>query len=408
MRGRHTLKFGGSWNYYQSESYYPGNNGQNGFISYTNFNFTGQAIGDFLLDQVSRKGKGSTSDAWTHLQHRVAFYGADDFKITDSLTLNLGLRWAFTSPLVEKDDRQANFDLTNATQLLAGQNGNSRALYDPFYNGWEPRLGFAYRQGERWVYRGGYAVSQYMEGTGANQRLPLNPPFFFESQVDYDRTTSAGTIATGFEGLQALDRISGQLRAWDAKIRPQFTQQWNAFVEYLVGSRSSINVGYVGSQSTNVINTIDANQPLPGTGDPRTWLPTQQRRPLYRIQSGHHLPHHDDLTRVSQRLQRASDDFQATAVAGTGLHRQLHAREGTVERSRVLRLRGRRGGNLDIHAGQQPRPRGQLRTGVLRRAAHLLAGRLAGSCRSGESGASAPTGTERSTRWQAAGRSVTR
>jgi hypothetical protein len=283
LRGRHTLKFGGSWNYNQSESYYPGNNGQNGFISYTNFNFTGQAIGDFLLDQVSRKGKGSTSDAWTHLQHRLAFYGADDFKIRDSLTLNLGLRWAYTSPFVEKNDRQANFDLTNAAPLLAGQNGNSRALYDSFYNGWEPRLGVAYRQGDRWVYRGGYAVSQYMEGTGANQRLPLNPPFFFESQVDYDRTTGPGTIASGFQGLQPLDRISGQLRAWDSQIRPQFTQQWNVFAEYLLGSRSSINVGYVGSNSTNVINTIDANQPLPGTGDPRTWLPTQQRRPLYRF-----------------------------------------------------------------------------------------------------------------------------
>jgi len=281
LRGRHTLKFGGSWNYYESKSYYPGNNGQNGFISYTNFNFTGQPFGDFLLDQVSRKGKGSTSDAWTHLQHRLAFYGADDFKIKDSLTLNLGLRWAFTSPFKEKNDRQANFDLTNASQLLAGQNGNSRALYDPFYWGWEPRLGLAYRPRERWVYRGGYAVSQYMEGTGANQRLPLNPPFFFESQVDYDRTTGAGTIATGFQGLQPLDRVSGQLRAWDSKIRPQFTQQWNVFVEYLLGSRSSINVGYVASRSTNVINTIDANQPLPGTGDPRTWLPTQQRRPLY-------------------------------------------------------------------------------------------------------------------------------
>ena len=60
-------------------------------------------------------------------------------------------------------------------------------------------------------------------------------------------------------------------------------KQGNLFIEYLLGSRSSINVGYVGSNSTNVINTIDANQPLPGTGDPRTWLPTQQRRPLYRF-----------------------------------------------------------------------------------------------------------------------------
>jgi hypothetical protein len=327
LRGRHTLKFGGSWNYYRSRSYYPGNNGQNGFISYTNFNFTGQAIGDFLLDQVSRKGKGSTSDAWTHLQHRLAFYGADDFKITDSLTLNLGLRWAFTSPWVEKDNRQANFDLTNAALLLAEQNGNSRALYEPFYNGWEPRVGFASRQGERWVYRGGYAVSQYMEGTGANQRLPLNPPFFFESQVDFDRTTGPGTIATGFLGLRPLDRIAGQLRAWDAHIRPQFTQQWNGFVEYLIGSRSSINVGYVGSYSTNVINTIDANQPLPGTGDPRAWLPTQQRRPLYQfnpditflittISRGFHSDYNALQTTFKQRPWRGLD-FTANYTLGS-------------------------------------------------------------------------------------------
>jgi hypothetical protein len=213
----------------------------------------------------------------------VGLFAADDFKMSTNLTLNVGLRWAYTSPFVEQDDRQANFDLTNAQILLAGQNGNSRALYDPYYRGWEPRLGVAYRRGERWVFRGGYGITQYMEGTGANQRLPLNPPFFFESQVRYDATSGPGTIANGFEGLQALDRPSGQLRAWDPDIRPQLTHQWNLFGEYLLGSRSSINVGYVGSDSKHIIMTIDANQPLPGTGDPRTWLPVQQRRPLYRF-----------------------------------------------------------------------------------------------------------------------------
>ena len=145
-----------------------------------------RAFADFLLDQVSSKGRGSLTDAWTHLQDRTALYVADDYKITDNLTLNLGLRWGYTSPLVEKDDRQANFALVNAEQQLAGQNGNSRALYEPYYNGWEPRLGAAYRAGDKWVFRGGYGITQYMEGTGANLRLPLNPPFFFESQADYD------------------------------------------------------------------------------------------------------------------------------------------------------------------------------------------------------------------------------
>jgi outer membrane receptor protein involved in Fe transport len=265
--------------------------------------FTGAAFGDFLLDQLATKGRGSLSDAWTQLQHRVAFYAADDYKWTDNITLNLGLRWGYTSPLVEKDDRQANFDLTNAQQLLAGRDGNSRALYEPYYKGWEPRLGIAYRPGDRWVIRGGYGITQYMEGTGANLRLPLNPPFFFESEVRYDQTSGAGTITTGFEGLQALDRPSGQLRAWDPNLRPQFTQQWNVFVEYLLGQRSSVNVGYVGNSSKYLVTPVDGNQPLPGVGNPSTWLPVQQRRPLY--------PFNPLITSISTTASRGRSNYNA-------------------------------------------------------------------------------------------------
>jgi hypothetical protein len=302
IHGRHTLKFGGSWNHYTMERYYSGNNGQLGFIGYGG-TFTGAAFADFLLDQVSSKGRGSLTDPWTQLQNRIAFYAADDLKLTGDLTLDLGLRWGYTSPLVEKDDRQANFDLTNATQQLAGQDGNSRALYEPYYQGWEPRLGFAYRRGDRWVYRGAYGITQYMEGTGANLRLPLNPPFFFESQTAYDLTSGASTIATGFEGLQALDRPSGQLRAWDPHLRPQFTQQWNLFVEYLIGSRSSIEVGYVGNSSKHLVTPVDGNQPLPGTGDPSTWLPVQERRPLY--------PFNPLITSISTTAARGRGNYNA-------------------------------------------------------------------------------------------------
>jgi hypothetical protein len=302
VTGRHSLKFGGSWNYYEMNRYYSGNNGVLGFVEYTG-TFSGSAFADFLLDQVSGKGRGSLSEAWTHLQHRTAFYAADDFKATDNLTLNLGLRWGYTSPLVEKDDRQANVDLTNAALLLAGQNGNSRALYEPYYNGWEPRLGFAYQHGEKWVYRGGYGITQYMEGTGANLRLPLNPPHFFESQVAYDRTSGPGTIATGFEGLQGATGLSGQPRAFDPNLRPQFTQQWNLFAEYLLGARSSINIGYVGSTSKHLVTPIEGNQPLPGTGDPSTWAPLDQRRPLYRF--------NPLITNISTTMSRGRANYNA-------------------------------------------------------------------------------------------------
>jgi hypothetical protein len=306
VKGRHQLKFGGSLNRYNMERYYSGNNGQLGFIQY-NGAFTGVAFADFLLDKVQSKGRGSLTSPWTHQQNRVAFYAADDFKVTNALTLNLGLRWGNTSPLVEVDDRQANIDLTNAELRLAGVNGNSRALYEPYHKGWEPRIGLAYRMGDRWVFRGGYGITQYMEGTGANLRLPLNPPFFFESQSTYDTTTGASTIATGFEGLQALDRPSGVVRAWDPNLRPQFTQQWNLFAEYLIGTRSSINVGYVGNKSSHLVTPIEGNQPLPGTGDPSTWTSTQSRRPLFAFN-----PLITDISTTSARGRSDYNALQAT------------------------------------------------------------------------------------------------
>ena len=72
LRGRHTLKFGGSWNRYETFSGYPGNNGRNGFIAYNAFNFTGAPFADFLLDQVSLKGRGAADSTWTQFHDRIA------------------------------------------------------------------------------------------------------------------------------------------------------------------------------------------------------------------------------------------------------------------------------------------------------------------------------------------------
>jgi hypothetical protein len=280
--GRHTMKLGGQLLHLSQRRYYSGNNGALGLFSYTG-TFTGFGFSDFLLDQLSQKGRGSVAPPWTQLHERVAAYAQDDFKVAQNLTLNLGLRWAFTSPLVEQDDRQANVDLHTGQLLLAGQNGNSRALYNPYYKGFEPRLGLAWTPSERWVLRGAYGIVQYMEGTGANARLTLNPPFFFESDVRYDQTTGPGTIRTGFEGLTPLDQPAGQLRAADPNRRPQFTQQWNLFAERLLSDDMSLSIGYVGHHATQLAAPVEANQPLPGAGPVSTWLPLQQRRPLYAV-----------------------------------------------------------------------------------------------------------------------------
>jgi outer membrane receptor protein involved in Fe transport len=309
LKGRHSVKFGGQFLRYDQQRFYAGNNGLLGFINY-NGAFTGFAFSDFLLDQVSGKGRGGgdPEDPWTHLQNRIALFVQDDFKVKPDLTLNLGIRWAYTSPLVEKDNRQSNFDLQTGVQTFASDGSfEDRALYKPYYKGFEPRLGVAWRPSERWVLRGGYGISQYMEGTGANLRLPLNPPFFFESAVTYDATTGSGRTGTGFAELVPGTTPSGNVRAFDPNLRPQFTHQWNAFAEYLLTPTMSAQVGYVGHRANHLVAPVEGNQALPGVGDPSTWAPKPTRRPLYRPQPL--------ITTIATTASRARSEYNSVQAS---------------------------------------------------------------------------------------------
>src|SRR5262249_40318645 len=146
------------------------------------------------------------------------------------------------------------------------------------------RLGAAWKLGEKSVVRGGYGISQFMEGTGANLRLPLNPPFFFESAVSYDVTTGAGSGANGFADLVPGTKPSGNVRAYDPNLRPHFRQQWNVFVERELSPPLSAQIGYVGHHADPLVTPVEGTQPLPGVGDPSTWAPKPPRRPLYAAQ----------------------------------------------------------------------------------------------------------------------------
>jgi hypothetical protein len=295
LLGRHGLKMGGQLQRYQQNRFYAGNNGILGLFNYT-ATFTGQVFSDFLLDQLSQKGKGgnptdTNRGVWGHRQNRLGFFFQDDYKVRNNLTFNLGMRWEYTSPVVEVKDRQSNFDIATGKQILVGQNGDSRALYNSYYKGFEPRLGFAWTPEKfdgKFVVRAGYGITQYMEGTGSNLRLPLNPPFFTETDVPYSVASGAGTITKGFTDLVGTG-ITGQLRIWSPDLRPQFTQQWNLTLEYQLFRSTSVSAGYVGHWATHLVAPTDINQPLPGVGPAANaqgtvlWAADQTRRPLFSL-----------------------------------------------------------------------------------------------------------------------------
>jgi Carboxypeptidase regulatory-like domain len=282
FRGRHQAKLGGRW-LYRRERFAPsGNYGALGEFDYFGA-FTGFAFSDFLLDAVGAKGVSGQVPPFTHLTHHIGIFAQDDVRLGDGLTLNLGLSWEYFSPWVEKDNRQSNIDLQTGQLLLAGQDGNSRALYDAFYGGWEPRLGAAWSPSEKWVVRSGFGVVQYMEGTGWNLRLTYNPPFSFEGQKTF--TGAPGSASVGFADITSnVNGGPGTLyRIFARNVRPQLTKQWNVFVERKLTDRLSAQVGYVGSRSSHVVVPFDFNQPQPDPGPVETWRPLDERRPLHAL-----------------------------------------------------------------------------------------------------------------------------
>ena len=135
---------------------------------------------------------------------------------------------------------------------------------------------------DKFVVRGGYGITSFLEGTGANLRLTLNPPFYFESAITFD-ANAPGRVTSGFTDVLPQNAISGQVRAWEPNLRPAFIQQWNIHTQYLFTNNFSLTVGYVGQNGTHLVNPREYNQPLAGSGPVSTWLPLQQRRPLYSL-----------------------------------------------------------------------------------------------------------------------------
>jgi hypothetical protein len=291
-KGAHLLKMGGQLLRMQQNRYYAGNNGALGIFTY-NGSYTGLDYADFLLNQLAIKGRGVVTGKWGHRQWRNGFFFQDDWKAKRNLTINLGLRWEYVTPIYEVADRQVNINTYTGELLYPGKSSYGRALYNPYWKQFMPRVGAAWTPEmfkNKLVVRAGYAFTSFLEGTGANLRLPMNPPFASESNINYG-AGAPGDIGIGFSDVPpgltfvspGVTAYSMQGRAWDLNLRPQFTSQYNFTLEYQVTHNTSASVAYVGQKGTHLVVPHEANQPLPGSGDPKTWTALNTRRPLAKV-----------------------------------------------------------------------------------------------------------------------------
>ena len=193
-----------------------------------------------------------------------------------SLTLNLGLRWDYTGPTVEADDRQSNFDYATGQVLVANQNGNSRGLIDVDKFDFAPRLGFAWTpfKDNKTAFRGGYGIFYGAQEVRTGFQLGYSMPFFFAlSKSSEFGVTPAAYVNQGFPALDPAAASFPGLLSADQRFKSPYYQQWNVSVQRDVGWNASLEVAYVGSKGTHLQVLRDYNQPQPGPGDP------QERRP---------------------------------------------------------------------------------------------------------------------------------
>jgi hypothetical protein len=290
--GKHVLKFGVDFLRYQQNYYsssdtggalgYFGYNG-NDTANWNNCCDEGYGFAEFLLDTASKAQISGVQGPFGQRQWRDAVFAQDDWKVLPNLTLNLGLRYSYEEPNYEVNNKMVNVNLAyakgkpfgtpiNSMLEFAGQHNpitgktNSRALINPYYLGFMPRVGFAYRVTPKLVVRGGYGSTDELESTGSSLRMTQNVQF--QPAVTNNSTGPTGAtqgnvfnLSNGLVGTAAAASGAGaQYYAWDPNMRPAVIQQFNLNVQYQIGEHTSVQVGYVGQTGQHLAVPLWANQ----------------------------------------------------------------------------------------------------------------------------------------------------
>jgi Carboxypeptidase regulatory-like domain/TonB dependent receptor len=280
IAGRHTIKVGGNYQRKQLNSTQWG--APNG-----NYGFTGvysspppvatptrqAAIADALLGYPATYSVQTTPYEQRFRYSNAALYVQDDWRVTPSLTLNIGLRWEYFGKPYDLFDRIASFDLATGQQLLPGQGGTPRNLIDADKNNFGPRIGFAWKPlgKDSLVVRGAYGLF-YSPPIGNDFRSRgFQDPFAFLVTRPYRpaSTTSPLPEFTAEAPLIGANRQTNLTRAGvDRNLRDAYVQQWNLNIEKLLTQNTLFEVAYRGSKSTRLQTNLNYNEIFPNPPQP--------------------------------------------------------------------------------------------------------------------------------------------
>lgn len=274
VRGRHTLQWGIDLQHIQ----YNADNASvpRGLFYFLNINSThgagtGKAVADYLLGlPFLAIGEGGTSRLamrWTTWEP----YIQDDWRVTDRLTLNLGLRYAYKTAPADKYNHEGYFDTTTGTFVTSASGGIHNGIFFPPKANFAPRFGFAWTPIDKTVVRGGYGIYYTVVPQVESFFMAGFPPI---TQAYSIVNSPAQPISSVFPATPpATPGISNITFTAEPHAPTPYYQQWDLSVQRELTPTMSVQATYVGSKGTHLPRRTDINQAILGT------TPLQSRRP---------------------------------------------------------------------------------------------------------------------------------
>jgi len=299
QRGRHLFKLGGDVRRQEV----------NGYLDYfargqLTFGgaLTGSGIGDLLLGFPQTAIQSQFDNPQTLKSYFTGVWVQDDWKLSPRLTLNLGLRYEYFMPPVDRFDRMAAFDPATGRLSQVGQNGVRRSVMAPDRNNFAPRLGLAYSVDANTVLRAGYGLFYDAGMFVVNSSQYFNPPYFsirvwFPTATVFPSLTNPFPSNGGIVPPATLNTVSPDAKTTNL-------QHWSFSVERQLGQATTLSLGYIGSKGTNLVRSRDLNQPLPQAGNPQANRPRPAFGGIFFIETGANSNYHSLQANLNRRLAR--------------------------------------------------------------------------------------------------------
>jgi len=219
-------------------------------------------------------------------QNMHFLYAQDDIRMNDRLTVNLGLRYEYASPMWEKNNVLSNFDPQGLRMVLAKDGSiKDRSTINPDRNNVGPRVGFAFTATPQTVVRGGYGISYvHFHRAGGANILPINGPQVINAVVVQTNPLDAAFRPTqnGYpEGLVDPSRfnpLTANITYMPEDYRSSRVQSWYMSMQRELFRNVMVDLAYVGNRADGLLLFANYNQAAPNNA--AGTLSLQSRRPI--------------------------------------------------------------------------------------------------------------------------------